>query len=211
MAWIETTAAGFEAMILQQLRGDTETLKVAALETAQRGLYRAVRATNAAGSVDRGQFKRSWRAVRTEEGAELRNDAPYAGVIEYGRRPGRPGPPLAPIYEWVQRKLRGQIKAQFRVVRAISLSSALNMADKDAATREERRHFRAQARASVKKAFGSGDRAVDAAAWGIAMAIRDKIHSRGTKPRFILRGVARVMGSDFEQAALRQLRRKYRG
>lgn len=30
---------------------------------------------------------------------------PYAAVMELGRRPGKPGPPLAPIKEWVRRKL----------------------------------------------------------------------------------------------------------
>jgi len=209
MPWREIRADEFEGFLLRQLQEDTETARLVALETAQRGLYRAVKGTNSAGAVDRGQFKRSWVAAPTPDGAELRNNAPYAGVIEYGRRPGRPGPPLAPIYEWVQRKLRGNIKAQFRIIRAVSLSSALNMADRDAASREERRYFRKQARESVRKAFGSGDRAVDAAAQGIAMKIRDKIHSRGTKPRFILRKVVATMGDDFRQAAVRTLRRKH--
>ena len=201
MAWVETTAPEFEALLLRQLQEDTETARLVALETAQRALHRAVKGTNEAGAVDRGQFKRSWIAARTFDGAELRNDAPYAGVIEYGRRPGKPGPPLAPIYEWVQRKLRGNIKAQFKVVRSLSLAGV--------AMGPGTRKAKAAARRDIKAQFGSGDRAVDAAAWGIAMKIRDKIHAKGTKPRFILRKVAATMGDDYQQAAVRVLRRKH--
>lgn len=39
------------------------------------------------------------------DGAMVLNLTPYAAVIEFGRRPGAPGPPFQPIYEWVQGKL----------------------------------------------------------------------------------------------------------
>ena len=211
MPWIDIKAADFGRAIEEQLREDTGLARRVALEVALRGVSRAVTLTNKAGKVDRGQFKRSWKAIPTPDGAELLNDAPYAGVIEHGRRPGRPGPPLAPIYEWVQRKLRGQIKAQFRVVRALSLASALDAADKDASSTSERRLFRREARAGVRKQFGQGDRAVDAAALAMAMSIRDKIHARGTKPSFILRQTAWHLGGDLQDAATRQLRRKHGG
>lgn len=45
--------------------------------------------------------------VKRGKSPQLRNDTPYAGVIEHGRRPNRPGPPLAPIVDWVRRKMLG--------------------------------------------------------------------------------------------------------
>jgi hypothetical protein len=74
----------------------------AALDAANATLPRVSRKS----PVDTGLFKASW-AVRRElatRGAAtvvLRNDAPYAGIIEAGARPHYP--PLAPILAWVQR------------------------------------------------------------------------------------------------------------
>lgn len=93
------------ATLAQRLRADTEIARRAALEAAQRTVADAVRLTNEAGAVDQGLYKLSWTAAAVPGGAEVGNSAPYAAVIEYGRRPGRPGPPLAPILGWVQRKL----------------------------------------------------------------------------------------------------------
>ena len=203
MAWVEIDARDFERAIQEQLQADSDLARRAAYDASLRGVSRAVKQTKQAGKVDRGQFMAAWKALQTEDGAELVNDAPYAAVIEHGRRPGKPGPPLAPIYEWVQRKLRGQIKAQFRVVRALSFSAV------DAGTGTRRQ--KAAARKQLRSDFGHGDRAVDVAAWGIAMAIRDKIHAKGTPPSFILRRVAVNLGPDFFQAAVRQLQRRHGG
>lgn len=37
--------------------------------------------------VDRGNFKNAWRVRTIAGGAEIQNDAPYAGIIELGARP----------------------------------------------------------------------------------------------------------------------------
>lgn len=47
--------------------------------------------------VDEGLFKNAWRAY----GNEIRNPAPYAGIIERGARPHLP--PLEPLLGWVER------------------------------------------------------------------------------------------------------------
>jgi hypothetical protein len=91
----------FERVLRERVASDLRIAERAAADAAMRGVARAVQRTNELGLVDMGAYKSGWKA----EGATLRNDAPYAGVIEYGRRPGRPGPPLAPIREWVLRKL----------------------------------------------------------------------------------------------------------
>ena len=50
---------------------------------------------------DRGQAVNAWSVVPTDDGAELFNDAPHAGILELGSRPHRP--PFRPILEWVVR------------------------------------------------------------------------------------------------------------
>ena len=57
-----------------------------------------------AGAVNLGVFYRGWRAARTEGGAVIFNDTPYASVIERGRRPGARPPPSAVLIPWLRRK-----------------------------------------------------------------------------------------------------------
>ena len=76
-----------------------------ALDVVLRGEASAVRETVKKGRVNLGEYKRGWDHRILPDGAELFNDAPHAAVMEYGRRPMRPGPPLAPILDWVLNKL----------------------------------------------------------------------------------------------------------
>lgn len=86
-------------------RGMTAQVQAAALDTCNRGVAHAVQLTDAEGLVDLGGYKRGFRVAMNTTGPELRNDTPYAAVIEHGRRPMRPGPPVAPIRQWAARKL----------------------------------------------------------------------------------------------------------
>lgn len=54
--------------------------------------------------VDRGTYRRSFRFEDIAGGAVVYNFAPYASVIELGRRPGGRMPPLSVIADWVRRK-----------------------------------------------------------------------------------------------------------
>lgn len=200
MADIICTADQLGGLLEEHLRWDTAELRLVALEVAQRGISRAVRSTNAVGAVDRGAFKAAWRAVAGTEGAELVNDTPYAGVIEYGRRPNRPGPPLQPIIEWVHRKLRGEIRGQYRVAKAIALGLASGM--------EGSKSWKRAAKQHVRQAFGREGAAVGAAVISRAMAIRDHVHHHGTKPRFVLRRIVPEIEKDYSEAAMRRLRRR---
>ena len=157
---ITVTAAQFPAAIRERLRQDTELVERIAYEVAQRGIAEAVKQTDAASAVDQSLYKLSWTAARIPRGAEMGNSAPYAPTIEYGRRPGRPGPPLAPILGWVERKL----------VR--------------------------------------GGAVPPGAAYPVAVAIREHIHRRGTKPRRVLGKTVAMVGPWFREAAVRELRRK---
>lgn len=56
------------------------------------------------GPVDMGIFSGSWEVRNIPTGAELRNDTPYAGIIEEGSRPHMP--PREPIRAWVIRKIK---------------------------------------------------------------------------------------------------------
>lgn len=107
MPAIEVKGKDFARAIGERLVDDTRKLKLVALEVCRRGESHAVTLTTKEDLVDQGLYGLSWKANATTNGAELRNEAPYAAVIEHGRRPGRPGPPLEPIRGWVHRKLVG--------------------------------------------------------------------------------------------------------
>lgn len=94
-----------EEFVRAKLEEKRQICRDVAYELILEAEARAVAETNRKGLVDQDQFKHSWDHRRLDNGAELGNDAPYADVLEYGRRPNRPGPPLAPIQEWVERKL----------------------------------------------------------------------------------------------------------
>jgi hypothetical protein len=157
---IVVTAAQFPAAIRERLRQDTALVERIALEVAQRGIADAVKGTDEAKAVDQSFYKLSWSARPIARGAILENTAPYAAILEYGRRPGRPGPPLSPILGWVERKL----------VRGGTLPAS--------------------------------------AAYPVAVAIREHIHRRGTKPRRILAKTVARVGPWFLEASVRELRRK---
>lgn len=201
---IITTASGLGAEIAKRLAADTRLVELAALEACQGGLRDVVQTTNKEGLVDQGLFKLSWSAHAVPRGAAVENTAPYAAVLEHGRRPNRPGPPLAPIYAWVQRKMRGAVKGQYRVARALALGIARGTAGSASFKRAAMRYVKSELPAHSDKRFG----AVDARLMGIAMKIRDHIHYRGTRPRKVLGQNMPKLRARFGVAALRQLRRR---
>lgn len=170
MAERHIRANRFSDELVRRLKADTNVLRAAALDTAERAEAEAVRDTDATGLVDLGQFKLSWVHTRVLDGAQIGNTSPHSAALEHGRRPGRPGPPFAPIREWVARKL---------VPNGVILSptgGAPTEAD------------------------------IDQAAW----AIRNAIHTRGSRPHLILKGLEPRIRRWFRQEALRRLRDKSR-
>lgn len=105
MSSITIQPVGFSAAIRERIRQDTQMLRRVALDVALEGVNVASKLTRDKGVGDQGFYLASWGAQAIPEGAVLENTAPYAGIIEHGRRPNRPGPPLAPILGWVMRKL----------------------------------------------------------------------------------------------------------
>lgn len=86
-----------------------------------------VKATDAAGAVDTANYRRRWKTSMAQRNgrpaAVISNDAPYAGVIEYGRRAGAKAPPRDVLVPWVRRKLGVPTKeaksVAFLIARAI--------------------------------------------------------------------------------------------
>jgi len=105
MATVVVTPKAFGAALRARIQADRRLMLQAALEAALWGEAQAVMKTDEMGVENEGHFKRSWKHVPTHDGAELVNDAPYAAVIEYGRRPGARPPPFGPILRWVELKL----------------------------------------------------------------------------------------------------------
>lgn len=60
--------------------------------------------------INTGEYARAWQAKKIDQGAILFNDAPYASIIELGRRPGSRPPPSDVIFKWLEQKLRGRVK-----------------------------------------------------------------------------------------------------
>lgn len=204
----------FAPAIEKRLREDTALVRASALDACLGGVRDVVKATNDANLVDLGAYKLAWSAAPLPTGAELGNSAPYAPVIEYGRRPGRAGPPIMPIYEWVQRKFRGAVVAEFRAAKALATAALVASARRGGSTMTT-----AAARRFVTQQFGReryrkpeiGPRRqsmVDARLWHIAQVIRQRIHDKGTRPHRILFGQLPALRRRFTAAVKRQLRRR---
>ncbi|HYD02629.1 MAG TPA: hypothetical protein VEB22_15485 [Phycisphaerales bacterium] len=88
--------------VLERRRAQAE---VAALDAAHRAVRYAVELTDTEEIVDQGTYRRGFQARKIAGGAEYGNDAPHAGVVEHGRRPGAPGPSAKHLEGWVRRKL----------------------------------------------------------------------------------------------------------
>lgn len=97
--------------------------RVATLRAALKGMSVVVRATPS----DRGIARGAWDVEQTSDGALLYNDAPHAGVLEFGARPHKP--PLLPILRWVVRKfglnLRKRGKRSFESIKEVPWTTYL--------------------------------------------------------------------------------------
>jgi len=91
---------------------------------AQRAVSILQTATTQARAIDTGAYRQAWRATISGQNVSVSNGRPYAGVIEYGRRPESRRPPSDVIARWAQRKLGlTRVEAQraaFPIARAIA-------------------------------------------------------------------------------------------
>jgi hypothetical protein len=56
------------------------------------------------GASNTGRFRGSWKSARIERGVSIFNKAPYAPIVEGGRRKGAKMPPPKAIAKWAQRR-----------------------------------------------------------------------------------------------------------
>lgn len=75
------------------------------------------------GAFNTGRYHRSWHVENVADGAVVSNIAPYADVIERGRRPGRRQPRTETIVQWARQRLgldeKKARQAAFPIARAI--------------------------------------------------------------------------------------------
>ena len=163
---INDLAAVNKKWLAKNKQGAVNAMRSAAERT--KALY--VGRMNAQRAVDTGRAKSSFKVTWTEEGATLSNEAPYFPVIDLGRRPNRPGPPLEPILQWVLRKRLVQVstrRADFYRRQGLALPS----------------HIRATRGATRAQVNRSGD--LMKKARSLAFVIRRSIQRKGIKPREI--------------------------
>lgn len=79
----------------------TASIRIIALLIERTRNAAAASPNGARGAIDTGAFLRAWHAVPDGMGLRVYNDRPYAGVIEYGRRPGSRPPPSDNIRAWL--------------------------------------------------------------------------------------------------------------
>ena len=211
---IERLGEAITWAVQQQLLADQETLRSKIIpEVAHAVLAKALAGTNKAKAVHLGAFKLGWRVVEGPDGADVVNDVLYAGVIELGRRPGRPGPPLEPIVEWVRRKLFADQSRRSGVARSGGKGRSrksgwlakVKKLIKRLIKRVKSAFFgRVKRKKGEKKAKQTPEQR-ESQIMQIAIAIRWKIHHKGTKPRFILRDATKAAPRALAAAVRRYL------
>lgn len=123
--------------------------------------------------VDRGTYRRSFKAQKVANGAVFYNFAPYASIIEEGRRKGAKMPPVDVILAWVKRKRIGA-----------TLVGPV-MAARGGSTRFVRKTSQGTRTSSARKP-GARRLAIEAQQKGIALAIARSIGRRGLPAHHVL-------------------------
>ena len=108
----------------------TPAIQRAARSIAMRALTVVQEETANKGAFNYGTYRAAWFATPMQRGTQtgvlVGNKAPYAGVVEYGRRKGSKRPPREPIARWAQRKFGIPYPEAKRVAFAISRAIARN-------------------------------------------------------------------------------------
>lgn len=101
---VRVSIGEFGAVLRKRIADDTAKLQKTAVDELAAAVPVARAMAAAEGIDDLGGYSKGWRVVPVPGGAELRNDAPHAAIVEYGRLPGKP-PPVRLLRGWVSRKL----------------------------------------------------------------------------------------------------------
>jgi len=185
-----TTPDGISALLMADGRHRQEGIQSAVVEAAALGAEIVAQATPRRW---RGHLKQSIIAQPLPKGAEVRVDAPYAGIIEVGARPHMP--PLGPLLEWAREHTRGfGIKnPRFRGSGPKKNESAADFAKRS------------------NKAFAKHLEKVDdfeRAALDLANAIRFKIAHYGSPPTWWVKGCLAQMERVLARCVKKAMERK---
>lgn len=92
--------------LVREAKKAGRAVNLATIRAARRFQSHLREETDAKGITDRGILKNSWRAEKTQSGAVVFSDAPYAGIIELGARPHKVGKRVRELLAaWAVRKL----------------------------------------------------------------------------------------------------------
>ena len=160
-----------------------EELRERVTRGLQLGALRAIPLVVKATPADRGQARAAWDVLLLPNGANLFNDAPYAGILEAGSRPHRP--PLIPILRWVVRKFGLNLEA-------------LGETRSSAKTRRSRKSFQDLSEVPWRT-------------YRFALAVVETIERRGTKPHWMIRRNLKRMTAIARTETLKQLHKPLKG
>ena len=198
-------AAGLTIALMKLEEHAYDHLRRACRAAAVRGRSAAIDIARREGHRVRGDYERGFYVRQTHDGALLGNNAPHAGVLEKGRRPGRKPPPAAVILLWMQEKgMIGKIpglSARSHIGRAMKI--ARSTPGVEAGTR---RRIRGRVEEGARRQRMSEREQFIMFAWRRALAIAKAIGIRGIRGRFIVARCIPAMGRELK-AQVRQFRR----
>lgn len=192
--------------------GTPRAIKQAIFSGAQRGRSFIVPRS----PVDRGILRNAWRVLRTDYGADLVNDQPYAGVMERGARPFKISKAdREALVGWVKRKIldggsgffTGNKQSRQQAISwAAKRMQAENKMRNKAMGRGRNRKFGPRADTSIRRLRGiaiGSIASMEKEAERIAFAIAKKFEKVGIRGRrFVWRNLERLaslMQSEMER------------
>lgn len=115
--------------------------------SAARGVGVVVEQIQIADAVNTGQLMQSVTYEDHPQGADVSANAPHAAFLEFGTRPHYP--PIAPIFEWVMRRLR-PAATEKRSAEQVGWGIARAICEKIAANGTRPRYFMRKARQRIE-------------------------------------------------------------
>lgn len=178
-------AVGLERALEEEERRLHAGLVRVARNAAAYGRTKAMQIARAEGLRASGTYERSFVVGVTVTGATLTNSSEHAGIVEFGRTPGRRPPPVGVILQWMQDKgmvgrlpnlsVRGRVADMMREAKH---DKRLTGAD--------RRRLRGKAEESARQERLSKREKHIMDAWRRAWSIAMAIGRRGIRPRRVL-------------------------
>lgn len=175
-----------------EVQGKLFLIRDAVVRGCHRGALHAERIISHDTPVDMGQARNAWY-IRELPGVGyyVLNDSPYIGVLEYGRRSykGAPHhyPPIAPIVEWLKRRLRTVDDAENSALQNAKRTKKAMHASLKKAKKDSRDDQMPGKRGKVVRPMSLSE-IYEEELKRIAFMISQKIGNNGTKPHYMVLG-----------------------